>query len=343
MATASDFLETPSPQPNYIEDRDTLLAKYRIPIQHFEYDYVEKCGDGRELEKILLILRSGEEGYYPDLIKTTEERLRVVKPKSKLLEKVVQVLGKQDLKKEELQEISEDLNNFVLQMSKNDKELESRRHTTTRHEVDIRKFKELEPQPGNDNEKRISSTDYKAWDTYDPDTELLKMELEEERQKKKVLEMKKQPKPKKSVSFNKFSTEAEASFFSDREKEKGNEFFKAGDYEEALQYYTNSVQSKANINNLNNRAVTYLILKKYAEALKDCDKVLALEEGNLKAHLRKAEALENMQRFEEALESVEFVIQRDPNNCNAQVLAERVRKNCCRSLKKTTMKIIEMD
>lgn len=31
--------------------------------------------------------------------------------------------------------------------------------------------------------KRIASTDYKSWDKYDADTEIMKMDLEEERQK----------------------------------------------------------------------------------------------------------------------------------------------------------------
>nr|XP_023019143.1 sperm-associated antigen 1 [Leptinotarsa decemlineata] len=326
-------------------EKETLLSKYKIPIQHFEYDFIEKCNDGKELEKILLVLRSGEEGHYPDLINTTERRLSTVKPKSKLLKKVVRVLEKQDLRKDELEEISEDLNEFVLQVSKTDRELESRKSNKSYHEVDVRCFKEFKnaDESSKVSQKRIASTDYGAWDKYDPDTELLKMELEEEKNRKSVSKPKDQVKPKKTVTFNYFTTEAEAIFYSNREKEKGNEFFKTGDYVDALQCYTNSIKIKANVNNLNNRAATFLKLKKYQEALEDCERVLNLEKNNLKARLRKAEALEKLQRFEEALESVEFVIRKDPNNCTAQELSSRMRERYGSELKNTRLKITEIE
>lgn len=50
--------------------------------------------------------------------------------------------------------------------------------------------------------------------------------------------------------------------------------------------------SKTNIINLSNRALTYLKLKKFEEALQDCERVLALDGKNLKILLRKAQALE---------------------------------------------------
>lgn len=38
----------------------------------------------------------------------------------------------------------------------------------------------------NSNEQRIKSTDYSKWDKYDPDEEILRMDLEEERSKEQV-------------------------------------------------------------------------------------------------------------------------------------------------------------
>lgn len=99
-------------------------------------------------------------------------------------------------------------------------------------------------------------------------------------------------KKKIQVSFNQYSTETEATFVSTRELEKGREFFKSGDYELALQCFTQSILCKATITNLSNRALTYLKLNHYSEALLDCDRVLSLDDRNLKALLRKAQALE---------------------------------------------------
>ncbi|KAJ8978743.1 hypothetical protein NQ317_003276 [Molorchus minor] len=298
------------------------ISRYRIS----EIDYIQHCKDGKEMEKIYHVLLSGEEGVYPHLIEAAEERLRQLKPKSKWLRKTCP-----------------DLEGWVTNISRHNKELETRKNDETRSDTAVRIPKKLEDVPVRNREKRISSINYSAWDKYDPDTEILKMELAEEKEKMGVIEKQKRPKPKKSVSFNKYPTEAEAVYASNREKEKGNEFFKAGDYDEALQCYTNSISSKPCVNNLNNRAVTYLKLKQYELALEDCDRVLTIERDNVKAYTRKGEALEKLERYQEALDCAEFAVQKDPNNGVAQELAERVRKRCENKLTNTRMKIIEIE
>lgn len=42
----------------------------------------------------------------------------------------------------------------------------------------------------------------------------------------------------------------------DQEREKGNEAYKAGDYEEALEHYNISIKMNSNIITHNNRAMT---------------------------------------------------------------------------------------
>ncbi|XP_050514848.1 sperm-associated antigen 1-like [Diabrotica virgifera virgifera] len=345
MSSVDDLSKLPD---NFsgIEKGESLLSKFNIPITHFEFDHVEKCTDGRELERIVQVLRSGEEGWYPDLLKCAEERLRIVKPRSKYLREACPVLEKRDLTKDDLDEIAKDLGKFLIVADKTNRELEQRKLKSVDHDIEVRKcikeFSEKQPL----NEKRIASTDYKSWDKYDPDTEILKMDLEEERKKQEVLaneETHKNRKTKKCVRFNKFATEAEAIFFSEREREKGNECFKVGGYEEALEFYTRSIGSKATVENLNNRAVTYLKLKRYREAVDDCDKVLTFEKGNIKAHTRKAEALDKLGKYKEALDNAEFVIYKEPNNKYVQELTDRIRNKCFKELKKTRMKIIEID
>lgn len=55
-----------------------------MPIEHLDFDYVRKCANAREIERILEILRSGEEGHYPQLTEFTENRLRVLDPANKV-------------------------------------------------------------------------------------------------------------------------------------------------------------------------------------------------------------------------------------------------------------------
>jgi len=83
-----------------------------------------------------------------------------------------------------------------------------------------------------------------------------------------------------------------------KEKEKGNEAFRAGDFQEALVYYSRSLQLVPTSIAYNNRAivgmvdvnwmcndvmfVTEIKLEKYKEAVDDCSEVLKLEEQNCK-------------------------------------------------------------
>lgn len=51
-------------------------------------------------------------------------------------------------------------------------------------------------------------------------------------------------------------TGTELSVMAEQERAKGNEAFKAGDYEEALQFYNSSLMIDSTINGYNNRAIT---------------------------------------------------------------------------------------
>lgn len=62
----------------------SLLDRYSIPIEHLDFDYVQKCENVKEIERILEILKSGEEGYYPQLTDCTENRLRDLDPANKM-------------------------------------------------------------------------------------------------------------------------------------------------------------------------------------------------------------------------------------------------------------------
>lgn len=112
-------------------------------------------------------------------------------------------------------------------------------------------------------------------------------------------------------------TETELDVMAKQEKEKGNEAFRAGDYEEALEHYNTSIKMNSNIITYNNRAMTckkiYFIhfvkkkisvkydyifsdikLQRYKDALNDCNVVLGTDHTNIKALLRRAISLEHL-------------------------------------------------
>eukprot|EP00605_Chrysophyceae_sp_TOSAG23-4_P000491 GSChrysophyteH1.ASY1.ANO1.550.1 assembled CDS len=73
----------------------------------------------------------------------------------------------------------------------------------------------------------------------------------------------------------------------------GNEHYKKKEYVEAITAYTEaiSIGGDSNPSFHMNRAAAQMMLQKYTEALEDCNRSLALDSTNAKAHLRKAGAL----------------------------------------------------
>lgn len=87
-------------QPPPVKEK-TLLEKYEIPIAHLDFEYVRGCTNASEIEKIYRILVSQEEGFFPDLTTCTEERLKQLKPNSKLLRREEPLLQRCMLKKDD--------------------------------------------------------------------------------------------------------------------------------------------------------------------------------------------------------------------------------------------------
>ena len=84
----------------------TLLQKYDIPLNHLDFDFIKQCENVRELEKIVLILKSGEEGHYYELTKCAVEKLRKLNPNSKVLREEVPILTKHSMDNHEWKELS---------------------------------------------------------------------------------------------------------------------------------------------------------------------------------------------------------------------------------------------
>ncbi|PNY05862.1 tetratricopeptide repeat protein 1-like [Trifolium pratense] len=92
-------------------------------------------------------------------------------------------------------------------------------------------------------------------------------------------------------------------------KVEGNKLFVDGKYEEALSQYEHALQvapdmpSSVEIRSIchSNRAVCFLKLGNYENTIKECTKALELNPAYVKALVRRGEAHEKLEHFEEAI------------------------------------------
>ncbi|XP_039404541.1 sperm-associated antigen 1 isoform X2 [Corvus cornix cornix] len=94
---------------------------YQIPISHLDYKFIEKCTDVKHLEKILRVLRSGEEGCYPELTLVCEKRIEHLDPRSRVLRKDKPAATASDFTAEEWEAINSELMSWLTEMNEDDK------------------------------------------------------------------------------------------------------------------------------------------------------------------------------------------------------------------------------
>ncbi|GAA5946657.1 hypothetical protein JCM3765_000334 [Sporobolomyces pararoseus] len=99
----------------------------------------------------------------------------------------------------------------------------------------------------------------------------------------------------------------------EKAKEAGNAAFKSGDYSTALSKYSEAIAlAPSSYMLLGNRSLTYLKLSPpdYSSALADAEAALKLAPTWAKGYVRKGEALEGLERFQEAKEAFEKAVEK---------------------------------
>uniref|UniRef100_A0A673H7I8 Mitochondrial import receptor subunit TOM70-like n=1 Tax=Sinocyclocheilus rhinocerous TaxID=307959 RepID=A0A673H7I8_9TELE len=116
-------------------------------------------------------------------------------------------------------------------------------------------------------------------------------------------------------------------------KNKGNKYFKAGKYEQAIQCYTEAIslcpkEQKGDLSTFyQNRAAAYEQQLKWTEVIQDCSQAVELNPCYVKALFRRAKALEKLGDKKECLEDVTAVcILEVFQNQQSMLLADKVLK-----------------
>ncbi|XP_059528078.1 sperm-associated antigen 1 [Myotis daubentonii] len=294
---------------------------FKIPVEHLDFKYIEKCSDVKHLEKILYVLRSGEEGYYPELIEFCEKRLQGLAPQSRALRKDKPAATESSFTAREWEKIDGDIKNWVTEIKKEESKIYF-------HETETFPAKEenLPPVRGSNSRPHVAKgkysksrsakknipRDYAEWDKFDVEKECSK--IDEDSKEKTLINNKSHLSKIETRLDTAGLTEKEKDFLATREKEKGNEAFKSGDYEEAVKYYTRSISVLPTVAAYNNRAQAELKLQNWNSAFQDCEKVLELEPGNVKALLRRATTFKHQNKLQDAMEDLRQVLDAEPDN-----------------------------
>lgn len=346
-------------QEEVMKSKTSSLKKYEIPVDHISFEYVEKCNDRKEMEKIVKILRSGEEGHFPQLTQCAETRLRQIAPESRVLRTEEPTLTKSTLEPEQWDKVSNDIEEWNGEMRTREEELKksSRIYQSSEDLPAVRNVKMSKTQgchngaeeAGPSRVKSAVPRNYADWDKFDVDKELLKMELEDERRKEQAMKKKRQQEKEKKKNKrdeeDKFANAAdnllatEKEFLAAQEKDRGNEYYRSGDYDLAVKHYTSSILLCPTPAAYNNRAIAYLKLHKFGAALTDCNQVLEADPLNVKALLRRGTAHQNSNNYEEAFEDFCKVLGLEPDNKLAKSLSEQMKKKCGSNLKSVRMTI----
>ncbi|GAB1601183.1 sperm-associated antigen 1-like [Argonauta hians] len=309
------------------------VSKYKIPLDHIDFAYVNKCTDVKELEKIYKVLRSGEEGHYAELEKCCEEKLRKLHPNSRALRKEEPLKRITDLSQEENITLKAELEDWSSSMSKLDGSLKNK--CSKKAVDDVVPIRSAEGKKvKNDKEKKKNSKksnpkprEIREWDNYDVEKELKRIDEVQDKPEKK---------PKVNIEISNLSESVDAN--SDypeeakvtqalREKDKGNEAFRIGDYNEAVTYYNRSLSIKALDVVYNNRALVYLKLSRWADAISDCNHVLKNDGDNIKALLRRASAYQENKEYNKCVCDLKHVLRLEPENQRAKQILSDVEQD----------------
>lgn len=224
---------------------------------------------------------------------------------------------------EELTSYISDLDSWTSDMKKKDQAFQEMK---PKHEVNkvppvrgssrpkINNAKTSQPVPV-PKPKKLRSYDYDAWEKLDVDKMISDIDQKHDDEEAVKEE-------EKAVQL-----EQDLKLLSVKEKEKGNENFKKGNYVQALECYTRGMQhDPCNAVLPANRAMAYLKLEKYVETEVDCTLALSLDPTYTKAYLRRGTARLALNKVESAVKDFKDALKLEPDNGQAKRELEKIAK-----------------
>lgn len=134
----------------------------------------------------------------------------------------------------------------------------------------------------------------------------------------------------------------------ERMKEEGNQEYKAGRWQSAIDKYTAALEidpsnKGTNSKILQNRALCRTKLKEFDAAISDCERAVSLDPGYTKARRTKANALGSAGRWEEAVREWKALQELEPEDRNIAKEVRRAELELKKSQRKDYYKILGVD
>jgi 6-pyruvoyl-tetrahydropterin synthase len=183
---------------------DPSLEKIELDVGHLDYSYVSTCTNVKELQMLLQVLKSGDEGYYPDLEEFIMKRMAT-------LENIAAV----DVNQLRTA-VKSDLDEWVASISQTETRLEE-----DRVEPVLPRVRNSELEPARVATAHSERKDHAAWDKLNINDEIQKIDSSPLA-----------PKPPAITPIAKSQVEREQLALT--EKQKGNESFKLAEYQDAV-------------------------------------------------------------------------------------------------------------
>ena len=164
-------------------------------------------------------------------------------------------------------------------------------------------------------EQRISGYDYDRWDKFDVDKALDDIEQANKSDSKKNVDtieeqLLKEQKAQEAIMF----------------KDKGNDYYKAGKYDQAITCYTKGIEcDPKNALLPANRAMAFLKKGDFKGAEKDCDVALSIDPTYVKALQRRGTSRWKQSKLQGALQDFNKVLSIEPGNKQAQDDASKIQ------------------
>ncbi|XP_040890092.1 mitochondrial import receptor subunit TOM34 [Toxotes jaculatrix] len=110
-------------------------------------------------------------------------------------------------------------------------------------------------------------------------------------------------------------------------KEEGNALVKKGEHKKAIEKYSQSLKhNPTEVTTYTNRALCYLSVKQYRDAVRDCDEALMIDSSNIKALYRRAQAYKELKDVKACVDDLNSLLKVEPKNTAALKLLQEVQK-----------------